>query len=110
MEKYLETKINSENQSFSLETATRRPLLSTKERLSTRGWKGINQCNYCYESQEDEYHVFFKCPYAAAVWNLVNLYLNVKLDPPKITSFLKLKSNKLSFQDWRFSTIVVTSL
>ncbi|XP_074300249.1 uncharacterized protein LOC141631483 [Silene latifolia] len=46
-------------------------LLATIDKLNHKGICIINRCILCNEACETHRHLFFRCPFAAAVWNRI---------------------------------------
>lgn len=77
-------KIPSRAKSFCWLVVRNRSL--TRDNLKKRGWKGCEKCEFCNELETQE-HLFFTCPLARFVSNVVGVALNLKNLP---SSFLSL--------------------
>ncbi|XP_074299449.1 uncharacterized protein LOC141630553 [Silene latifolia] len=51
--------------------------LTTTDNLNKRGLVIINRCSLCEAAMESADHLFFLCPFSAALWNLVFAWLKI---------------------------------
>jgi hypothetical protein len=52
----------------------------TRNNLKNKGWKGNDLCEFC-DNLESQNHLFFGCPLARYVWNVVGVALNINAMP-----------------------------
>jgi hypothetical protein len=56
----------------------------TRDNLKTKGWKGSGLCEFC-DNLKSENHLFFDCPLAWYVWNVVGVALNLDAIPRSLS-------------------------
>jgi hypothetical protein len=56
----------------------RRGVVLTKDNLAKRNWQGSVLCYFCHDDETIQ-HLFFKCPFAHAIWNIVQVATNLYL-------------------------------
>lgn len=82
----------------------------TKERLASRGWHGLISCDLCPKEKETDFHVFFGCPLAAEVWEIIGHALGLSLSPSMIEKLFLEPSSISQPRYWWFSTVAATTL
>ncbi|XP_074265943.1 uncharacterized protein LOC141588398 [Silene latifolia] len=65
--------------------------LPTVDALCSRGLVIVNRCVLCESSLETHSHLFFECPYSAAIWQAIAMWLKVSPAPclPQIFHWFK---------------------
>jgi hypothetical protein len=56
----------------------RRGVILTKDNLAKRNWQGSVRCCFCHNDETIQ-HLFFKCPFARAIWSIVQVATNLYL-------------------------------
>jgi hypothetical protein len=56
----------------------RRGVVLTKDNLAKRNWQGSVLCCFCHNDETIQ-HLFFKCPFARAIWSIVQVATNIYL-------------------------------
>ncbi|XP_074314287.1 uncharacterized protein LOC141649497 [Silene latifolia] len=54
--------------------------LPTVDALCSRGLVMVNRCVLCESSLETHSHLFFECPYSAAIWRAIAVWLKISPD------------------------------